>query len=75
MVYLGLHEHWFNHQFINSSGIFRICGLEKDLSLSPGGIGFIFFPFFSFWDNFEQHGAWIYSVLSSTENIPWSLPK
>lgn len=22
MVYLGLHKQWFNHQFINSSGIF-----------------------------------------------------
>lgn len=42
----GLHEHQFNHQLINSSGIFRICGLGKDLSLSPGGIGFIFFPSF-----------------------------
>lgn len=46
-MYLGLHEHWFNHQFINSSDIFRICGLGKDLSFSPGGIGFVFFfPFF-----------------------------
>lgn len=43
----GLQERWFNHQVINSSGSFRICGLGKDLSLSPGGIGFIcFFPFF-----------------------------
>lgn len=44
----GLQERWFNHQVINSSGRCRICGLGKDLSLSPGGIGFIFFPLFFF---------------------------